>query len=367
MKFDIIQFIKKIKFCRRLAAYDSLFAVKNFETFKTEAALCRPWVKKSSRLPAERMAAYLHAETNPIAKVFWEEFLLKYAAAYLYSESVEYSGILPVINNHRAQERRFYTKLARELIQKDNPLWENRLNSFNRRCDNLSDLRFYASEIEGLQDAVAGFDSLLPFQINWLKTGRDYLWIEFSDNTHYSAVIPVAAQRNLLRLWADLFFEKGIMVSGFPAVLYNDNNQVNFLEFGTLFSADNDSRNFLKLYFETGVDPKSHFEEIIASTVERLKLICPHTDIRAFFEGFASLYTEDMLPSPQMVDDGLLEIYQNQGLVMTTLSKLDEPEPHKLAYLLDKNRFKKDPQFRKSSAFYYVPLLIIIYLLFKYF
>lgn len=60
-----------------------------------------------------------------------------------------------------------------------------------------------------------------------------------------------------------------------------------------------------------------------------------------------------------------MDIYSKQGLVLSPRSELTEPNPESLAYLLDKNRFKKDPQFKKSSIFYYLPLLVVIYILLK--
>jgi hypothetical protein len=41
--------------------------------------------------------------------------------------------------------------------------------------------------------------------------------------------------------------------------------------------------------------------------------------------------------------------------------------PKDIAYLLDKNRHKKDPQFRKSSILYWAPLLAALIILYYFF
>lgn len=366
MKNEILQFIKKIKFCRRLARFNVLFTCKEFSTFRIPAALTAATAHSSTTSAPAALGAYLQSEPNPLIRAFFEEMIMEDSTDFLYRSPQVFNGTLPVLSTRQIADTAFLQRTAADLVAKDRPLWSDRLKAFKSRVGKLTDLRFYASELERLQDSAAGFAELLPYSIEWLQTGKDNLWVSFAHECCYGADLPPPVQCNLLRFWSFLFFEKNLLVSAFPAVLYNSQHQVNFLEIGNLFPVEIDSRRFLTECLHKKAPVLEESQRRIALALQRLRLLTPDIDFNAFMASMAALY-----PSQPVAETGgdspLLDLYAKHGLLLSPRSSLVDPAPQKLSYLLDKNRFKKDARFKKSSLSYALPLAILIYVLYRYF
>lgn len=366
MKNEILQFIKKIKFCHRLARSGVLFVFKEFPTFRIPAAIASVTAHCGAAPTPIVLSTYLQSEPNPLIRTLFEELIMEDSTDFMNRSTQIFSGTLPVLSTRQIADPDFLQQLAVNLVAKDRPLWSARLKAFKSRVAKLTDLRFYASELEHLQDSAAEFAELLPYTVEWLQTGKDNLWVSFNHECCYGVDLPPPVQRNLLRLWSFLFFEKKLLVSAFPAVLYNSQHQVNFLEIGNLFPVEIDSRRVLSECLHGKARILDDSRRQVAQALQRLRSLTPDVDFNAFMASMAELYPPR--PATEIVDDSsLLDLYVKHGLLLSPRSSLVDPAPRRLSYLLDKNRFKKDARFKKSSLSYALPLAILIYVLYRYF
>ena len=97
-----------------------------------------------------------------------------------------------------------------------------------------------------------------------------------------------------------------------------------------------------------------------------LEEYCPDIQV---FESWKDYLGKDYrkLAAGETRDRELLDMFSACGLDLCTRQPVVMTDPKDIAWLLDSRRHKQDPQFRKSSVFYWGPLFLIICFLFYYF
>lgn len=112
------------------------------------------------------------------------------------------------------------------------------------------------------------------------------------------------------------------------------------MDFDYVYPVDSVLRRFLSEYLGEEREPRGLMEHKLARVIKLLRLYCPAQDVNAVLLGRLEQYPRSR-PQNAPVRSGLMDIYSQQGLVLSPRSELKEPDPKSLAYLLDKNRFKK--------------------------
>lgn len=372
MKKAIVQFIKKYNLTRELSAAGLLPLVAGLRGFRFCRWFVRGAVHNLPPLQPSVLTDWLSRQPNPFLQALADELTARpdlTGSDYLFirpqpdftaagSVCFKTAGTLP--------DRYFWWHLFEELVQNEFSPLESHRSVFNKRLDSLSDMRFYGSDVETLIDESAGCDEACPYQVDWARTSADGLWLRFPETAIISRRLPPAAQASLLRLVLYLLLERQLFVSSFRSVLCDESDRVNLLDFDYIYPFDRQLLDFLKACLCHKAEPQTHLQHKLIRLLRLLKLYCPDFDVRGEFAAALDGFNFPSAADSQNPTD-MLALYARLGHPAHTDTLPTLSDPAALAYLLDKNRFKKDPAFRKSSAWYYVPLLIAVYLLLKYF
>lgn len=372
MKKAIVQFIKKYNLARDLAAGGLLPLVSGLAGFRLYRWLFYRAVYKSAAPDSQAVTAWLNRRTNPFLLALVDELTSRpdiLGSDYVFIRSqpnFSAAGLVCYKSAGNFSDRRFYHRIFEELADHDFPQLASHRSVFNKRLDSLTDLRFYGSDVETLIDETAGCEDACPYQVDWARTGAGELWLDFPETAMLNRRLTPPAQAALLRLVLYLLLERQLFVSSFRGVICDESNRVNLVDFDYIYPFDRQLLDFLKAYLNGSATPQTHLQYKLARLLRLMKIYCPDYDVlgemNAALSGFDFPSAADSSSQTDM-----LALYARVGRPAHSASKPAPSNPATLAYLLDKTRFKKDPAFKKSSAWYYVPLLIAIYLLLKYF
>lgn len=368
MKKAIIQFIKKIKLVRRFAAADSLYLLRGLKTF---AAVWPLAVLFSRRCPGTiegRLSVLIKNEPDSALKALMETAAVP--AGYFdfrlpYSSQLS-AGNQLLFDNAALKEQTFYCRLAQELIRRDCPQAAPFYQLFRLQLNNLSDLRLYAAGLEELHRCLCPLPEFCTYAVDWQKTSADELWLNVAAPVILTADLPLPAQKNLLHVFSSLFYRCGIFAASFSYVAVDDSHRVALLDYDNLHPADSSLRHYLTAYLNSGRPPQTSSEYLLCRAVGLLRRFCPDCDIAAELLAEAEADPLFLFP-PQSGFEERQEVYRRRNLILSPAANIPDSDVRRLLPLLDKNRFKKDPAFRKSSVWYYLPLLLAAYLLLRYF
>lgn len=368
---EILQFIKKTILSIKLAHHDALFLVEGLKTFKKNIALAKPFVHKSSLSEPERIRRFLEAENN---------FYL-YAAADEISARSDITGDPLFYNNHyklhnlrgnflfrninNAKDGDFYRALFQEIVDKDFPQLAEQHKFFKKRLDVLLDMRFYASELEIVNEKTAEMARGCSFDVDWIRTNKNNLYLCFDEDCQFTDHLEIPAQESLSKLFAYMLFEESIFISSWQGVATNSKGKISFLDFDYVYQADESLKKFAQEVLAGTVKPQNAIEFKLQRALRLLDHYCP--DLRTFkiWEHYLNSppYSDKKLTPPET----LLKQLQQNGVVLHNSPQIGLPEAKEMSYLLDSRRHKNDPRFSKSRFVYWGPLLVLIYVLFKYF
>lgn len=368
---EILQFIKKTILSIKLARYDALFLVEGLKTFKKNIAIARPFIIKNDLPKSTRIRRFLEAEDN----------LYLYAAADEISARNDIIGDLLFYNNHlkphslrgnflfrstgNAKEGSFYLDLFQEIVNQDFPQLSEQYKFFKKRLDVLLDMRFYASELEIVNEKTADIARGCAFDIDWIRTDKNNLYLCFDEDCFFTDHLEIPAQESLSRLFAYMLFEESIFISSWQGVSASTKGKVSFLDFDYVYPADESLKIFAQKILVGSVKPQNAIEFKLQRALRLLDHYCP--DIRTFklWEHYLNVVPN----SDQKFShsETLLRQLQKNGVVLHNPTKIDLPAAQDMAYLLDAHRHKNDPRFNKSRFVYWGPLLVLIYVLFRYF
>lgn len=368
---QFLQFLKKQRLAIRLARFDSLFVISGLQSFRRQMLVARMFVRRSPGTPLIRFQRFLQAENNPLLFAAYEEFtcrtdFLPFASYLLPAEPQTLHGNVCFRTTAGLRDTDFYLRVMEEIVNEDYPELSEQLEIFKKRLDAVFDMRFYASEIEMLCAEAGGSERGCPFEVDWRQTGRGELWLSFEKSYEFSAKLPLKAQESLSRLIACLIFDKAVFMSVFNGVAYNRQGRVCLPDIDYLYPVSPELRRF-------AVDCITHRKEPVTLAgykMQRLLFLleeyCPDIQV---FESWKDYLGKDYrkLAAGETRDRELLDMFSTCGLDLCTRQPVVMTDPKDIAWLLDSRRHKQDPQFRKSSVFYWGPLFLIICFLFYYF
>lgn len=368
---EILQFLKKQSFAIKLARYDCLLLIENLLSFNRVVNIARFFVVKSPLSGEERIRKFLEAENNPILFALAQEFEVNPDSVdskvfYIKKiKSTELAGEVLFKSAHGDFDKEFYLSLYEEVIEKDFPKLKEQIGFFKNRLDVILDMRFYGAIFETLQDDVRDCEKCCIMNIDWIKSSKEELYICFDSKCVLTQELNINAQKNLSRLFAHLLFEKQIFVSYWEGVFVSSSDNVSFADFDYIYPADTELKNMNKGFksFDTLLR-KSDFK--LRRALKLLQSYCKDINVFNEFEDFLKL-DSNKKPLDSKHGDSFMKALQRSGLDLQPKNNPESINPSDIAYLLDDKRHKNNPDFRKSSVFYWGPLLVLIYILYKFF
>ena len=372
MKKAIVQFIKKYNLARELARAGLLPLISGLRGFRLCSRIAARAVHKSPLSEARALTDWLSRQNSPYLQALVDELTARpdlTGRDYLYippQPGFTIAGPVCFKTAGTLKDRSFWRQIFEELAARDFPGLSAQRPVFNKRLDSLSDLRFYGSDVETLIDETAGCEEACPYQVDWARTSAGELWLHFPETAISSRRLSPAVQASLLKLVLYLLLERQLFVSSFRGVLCDETGRVNLLDFDYIYPFDSQLLGFLKAFLRQTAGPQTHLQHKLVRLLRLLERYCPDYNVLG---EFAAALDQFEFPSPadSPGQTDMLALYARIGHPAHAGPKPAPSNPAALAYLLDKNRFKKDPAFRKSSPWYYIPLLIAVYLLLKYF
>lgn len=372
MKIDLLQFIKKLNFAVRLAKYDCLFILEPFRAFRFQLPIARLFEEKKDLLPLEKLNAFLSSEANSYLTMLFNETaarsdLLKNEFYYFNNEGERLfsdKALFKQITDNR--DIAFYNRLIQEIIALDVPRLQNQWDYFQRLAELQGDMRFYGAELEHLTEYTNSQPSACCVSVEWSLTDKPELYLDLGEPVVYTQQLSQTSQQNLVKLWTYLFFEKSVFISNYNGIAVDSLERVNFIDFDYLYNADSAMRSYLYHYLADETPPSSHLEFKLQHSFRLLQTYCPSVDLPAAIKECYDKYPLEV-PFQVTQSNAIMEIYSKQGMLLQPRSDIAPPNFDSLSGLLDPSKHRKDSRYKKSSFFYYFPLLILIYILWKYF
>lgn len=370
MKNRILQFINKIKLCYRLKKQGLAFVAQKTPVLKTAMGLLSFVRENQDDSPlAERIKKFLKAENSLVLTALYDELssrpdVFRELPPILLDEPRQLSGEIMFYNAGLNENDGFYLSLIREITITDYPQLVGQYNLFISRMRILSDARFYGSSLEELYGHADNFSGCCVFEIDWIKTSKQNLYITFETPCLYTSKLPLDAQKNLSRLFARLFFERAVFISSFKGVGLNRHNQVCFLDFDSLYPVTPSLMEFAAAYIRKKQPPQEDGEFKLARAMHLLEDFCSDTDTYAPWKKYLDKMPSD---SERLKEDNLLKNLQNSPLDIYPKANLVQKHAEDFAYLLDSGRHRNVPGYKKSSVYYWLPLLLMIIYLYYFF
>lgn len=371
---QILQFIKKAEFAAKLAKYDLLFLLKKQKIFKGCVLPAAMFERKSNLPPLDRIRLFLSQENNAVLDLAATEISTSPAILkeYLLTLKVNHQTFskgdkkfLSALN--LTEQDSFYLDLLKEYL-KGKGQSKKQKKYYKKQLDSLMDMRLYASELEFLNQNISGSKKNCPFEIDWIRTEKKDLYLIFKKECFYTSELNISAQKNLAEVFGYMLFENSVFVSFWKGLLTDSEGKVSFLDFDNIYEADSDLKKFAANYIQNGILPKKDLEYKMQRALNLLSFYCK--DINPFdsWQKYIKNASDIMLlPTKTEGQEKLLKDLSQNGVVIQKKESIELPKAKDLSYLLDSSRHKKDPRFRKSQAIYWGPLLILIYILLKYF
>lgn len=363
----ILQFIKKQKLCNRLAAKDCLFLVENLKTFKHHINVAKLFFKPNKLSNQDKIKDFLFSENSAILSAFAQDFSARtdvfgdklFVFRDIQEQTIKGDFLIRSITEPKDTE--FYLDIFLELVKNDYPaLWTQYL-FFKKRLDMLLDMRIYGSELESLCDRVSNIEHGCDFSINWHKTSKDNLYIDFIDECRLSNNLSPLEQENFAQFFAYGLFEKSIFISEWNYLAINHFNQVFFLDFDYIYSANESLKKYAQKYITNHVEPSTLEELKLHRAFMLLEKYCHQIDIYKDFKP----YLEQTFKSPNIPDrtSFLLKFLAEQDMAIGLSDTESSLNPAEFAYLVKPQNKLEQKKHRRKSLFYLFGLLILILVL----
>ena len=367
MKNVFLQFLKRQSLANALSATDLLSFFAKTEIFAPYRFLAKIFHRRRTDAPLYRIRDFLKHENDEVLAILADEIWSRYATGneplYPAPDSLLPQGPFCLCRNLSEQTRRFYADWLKEI----GFLTADILSVCARRWNLRRDMRLYAADWQELTDSLQSSSNGFFWQIDWLQTSASCLWITSAEPFRITSRLSLEEQKNLANLFAELLFDKGYFISSWSGVAVNEAHQVLWADFDALFPADSELKKFAFSYLQAQKFPTGGFEHKLAAALRRLQFFTPEVDLLSLWQPWAELIFEPQslaqITNVPAFQDGL----RRHGLDFLQKKQIQLHNPQELRYLLDSSRHAKDPRFRKSSIFYWLPLVIAIYLLLKYF
>ncbi len=357
-----LQFLKKQQLAVKLAKSDLLFLIEGLQSFKLELPLAKLFYQKQKASKLKRISHFLENENNPLLYALVKELsVLDDKLFYLpLSKRIPLNECILFKTTKGIKDANFYVALYTQLVNDD----FLELKGDIRHLYINFDMRLYAADLENLNDLLNEDDHCCQMEVDWIKTSKENLYLCFDKKCQFTQKLNLKAQENLSRLFAFMFLEKSVFVSYWNGIMLSPKNEVGFLDFDSVYKADSTLLRYALSYIKQKTPAKNLLELKLQRALELLRHYCPDIDCFAFWN--SQIITSHETKEDKVNSEKLDKLKDN-GFNFGTQQKVADINPKDFEYLLDINRHRKDPQFRKSSIYYWGPLLVLIYVLFKYF
>lgn len=359
---EFLQFLKKQQFVNKFARADLLFLLRRLQTFKSQMLWARLVVRPSVLRPSERICCELSLEQNRLPAIFAPALSLNAGIC----PPVQIPPELPAAGCVRircaldGKERSFATGLVRELIAEDFADFE--LSDWLQTLDLNYDMRLFGSELERLQTSSLSREEALPLAVDWIRTSQEELWLELPPDVSLQAELSFPAQQQMAELYFYLLFAKGIYLSDWRWLAVDSQNRIAWVDFSAVFSADSSLQNFARRWLHGEAQAQTMLQKKIERSLRLLKIWCPDLNLAEL------AVLKYALPETANAEPALsLDLLARNGFPSANAAAPDSVDPEQLVYLLDSDRYRRNPLFRKSSFFYWGPLLIAILVLYYFF
>jgi len=252
-----------------------------------------------------------------------------------------------------------YLGRLRKKIKKQHLNLKENYDYLQKRFNLISEMRLYGSNLETISDSLKEIKGSLSFEIDWRKASYDKLPLIIDKDIALVESLDKKSQQHLKEIWQHLFFEKSLFVANWHGFLKNKKGQIGFLIFDSLNKAAFELKKFALDYINKKKEPKTFEEKLLVDSIDNLQKSCP--DINAF-EGWDKTHISKESSSDN--DSYFDYISENNPDIFSKFTQ--GTNPGKLFHLLDSSRHTKDPRFSKRSFFYVAPLIIIVYILYKF-
>ena len=371
MKFDIIQFIKKINLAIRLAQFDCLFWLKGLRSFAVSAKIASVFLVKNNLPPALKAAAFLQHESNAFYNLLFSEITLHsdicglvFCPPTTSEERILSSNRL--FRTAAVIDWLFWRKLLRELVIKDYPCLSEQLSFLPQLAELLEDMRFYGAELERLGEYTNQESFACEVAVNWHLTDKPELYLDVVDSQVFTSELNFEAQENLSQLYTFLFYEKSVFASCFSGFAVDENSRVNMLDFDYWYPVDSSLRRYAVDYIRQQAAPQNISECRLRRSIELLRRFCPLVDINAVFEECFARYPLNV-PTMPVSELSTAELPPASAPLASFAFAVKDAAPQALSHLLEAPSLHRETQFRKSSLWYFIPLVLAICLLLKFF
>lgn len=362
---EFLQFLKKQKLAIQFAQSDLLFLLRPLSSFRKAGRIAGFFNRKSELSPAARVLDYIQSYPNSLPAVFATELALNYGIRPP-EMPVRILFGSPVIKQALpAAERKEDIALVTELSENDfsNLATEELLQTMDLNFD----MRLFAAELEHLIAESSEYPGSLRFEIDWIKTSQQQLVAVFSEPVTYGGELPLPAQQNLAEIFLRLFYLKALLILDWPAVAYNDKGQIAWLDFTSLQSVEPSLRRYALDYLRSRRAPVATVEHNLKRALDLLILYCPNVDLMSLAEQISCCPLPAFTTDDKKLGEKTLMQMKKLHLDGGQPTPYAGENPQKLAYLLDTGRYLRHSRFKKSSFFYWGPLLLAIYVLYHYF
>ena len=353
---EFLQFLKKQKLAIRFARADMLFLLTPLKTFRAVMLPARMFRQPSTYSAVDRVTAFLKDNSRSLPAVMSVPIALNYELPPLPQPQRILNGSIIFKQALDSAERKNNYRLLSELGEKDWPLLakDNLLKIYDKNLD----MRLFAAELEQLGAENAGNKGYAQVEIDWQKTSQQELVLNFPIPMTYSSELPPTARQNLADSFFRLFFLKSLLVSDWPAVAFNASGQISWLDFSLLLPVDKALQQFALKYLRQQTAPNTPSEYAVKRALDLLNIYCPDIVLAELAEKISCCPLADF----QTADDDwaaqTFKDYQAWGLTGGVAAPYKASNPQDVVYLLDSRRYLQDSRFKKSSFYYWAPLLL---------
>jgi len=262
-------------------------------------------------------------------------------------------------------DRKENRRLLIELSEKDWPWFsaEYLLNVL----DVHQDMRLFAAELEQLGAETSGMDGYVQAEIDWQKTSERELVLNFPEALVFGAELPPPARRNLADVFFRLFFLKSRLVTDWPGIAFNQKGEIAWLDFTSVVAVGEAEKNFALRCLKNGVVPQNSMEHTVKRTLDLLRFYCPGVDLPTLAEKISCCPLPEFQTASNDWAERNFSRYKSMGLAGSVNETYNPADPSSLIYLLDSHRYQRDSRFKKSSFYYWAPLLLAFYVLYRFF
>lgn len=357
-----LQFLKQQQLAIKLARADSP-AILRFLPGALSQLLGRLFTKHCFGTPAEKLQDFMSAADDPILTIFITEVGYR---LNLNSPSVFRDSPYLLESEVSEVDAEFYSHLFRSIIRKNSSM-RPAYQSFRRRLDLLQDKRFAAAELEELSAKSRNFNHSLSFEVDWPLTDKKNLCLNFAPDTKFTDSLSSLSQQNLVALFGFLFFETDTLLSGWQQIAHNSDDKVNFFNPDSLLVSDSTLKNFAVKFITSSQTPSSWIEYKFVTAFNLLKSSCPKVDVKQVWESYIQAAPFRNSAAPSSLSANYLNSLKKTDYAAGLNSQSPSINPQELSYLLYPKREKARRHHSNSSMRIWLPLLIAIYLLYKYF